>query len=247
MKSHNNCGLCQIDIENLSVTNRGDKIIENINLTFHCGELTAVIGRNGAGKTTLLQAIINERPYSGSITFKSHDDTAIKKPKIGYVPQQLVFDKSTPVSVADFMLSCKSSRPLWLGADKKHLEEIKERLESLECGYLWDRPLGNLSGGEIQKVLLLTALDPMPDLLILDEPVSGVDAAGLDMFYKRITTIRDQYHIAIILVSHDLNLIRQYADSAVLIDKTVVAQGDVDEVFASEAFKQLFGYLREEK
>lgn len=62
MKSHNNCGLCQIDIENLSVINRGDIIIENINLTFHCGELTAVIGRNGAGKTTLLQAIINERP-----------------------------------------------------------------------------------------------------------------------------------------------------------------------------------------
>ena len=87
----------------------------------------------------------------------------------------------------------------------------------------------------------------MPDLLILDEPVSGVDAAGLDMFYKRITTIRDQYHIAIILVSHDLNLIQRYADSAVLIDKTVVAQGDVDEVFASDAFNQLFGYLREEK
>ena len=105
MKSHNNCGLCQIDIENLSVINRGDIIIENINLTFHCGELTAVIGRNGAGKTTLLQAIINERPYTGSITFKSHDDTAIQKPKIGYVPQQLVFDKSPPVSVADFMLS----------------------------------------------------------------------------------------------------------------------------------------------
>ena len=85
------------------------------------------------------------------------------------------------------------------------------------------------------------------DLLILDEPVSGVDAAGLDMFYKKITTIRDQYHIAIILVSHDLNLIQRYADSAVLIDKTVVAQGDVDEVFASDAFNQLFGYLREEK
>ena len=246
MKSHNNCGLCRLDIEGLGVKSHGDIIIQDINIALHCGELTAVIGRNGAGKTTLLQAIINERPYSGSITFKSHDDTEIKKPKIGYVPQQLFFDKSTPVSVSDFMLSAGGSRPLWLGADRTRRREVEKRLESLECGYLCDRPLGNLSGGEIQKVLLLTALDPMPDLLILDEPVSGVDAAGLDMFYKKITAIRDEYHIAIILVSHDLELIRKYADRAVLIDRTVTAYGDVEEVFASQAFRNAFGYTGEE-
>ena len=83
----------------------GDIIIHDINITLHCGELTAIIGKNGAGKTTLLQAILGERPHNGKITFKSHDDAAIKAPKIGYVPQQLVFDKSTPVSVSDFMLS----------------------------------------------------------------------------------------------------------------------------------------------
>ena len=82
----------------------------------------------------------------------------------------------------------------------------------------------------------------MPDLLILDEPVSGVDQSGLDLFYKKITSIRDEYHIAILLVSHDLNLIKQYADRAVLIDKTVVEDGSVDDVFKTEAFNKAFGY-----
>lgn len=242
MKSHNNCGLCCIDIKDLCVTNHGDKIIDNINITLHCGELTAIIGRNGAGKTTLLQSIINERPYTGSITFKSHMNTEIKKPKIGYVPQQLTFDKSTPVSVADFMLSTVAKRPIWLGGEKSRIKDIENRLESLKIGYLLNRPLGSLSGGEIQRVLLLTALEPMPDLLILDEPVSGVDQSGLDLFYKKITSIRDEYHIAILLVSHDLNLIKQYADRAVLIDKTVVEEGSVDDVFKTEAFNKAFGY-----
>lgn len=241
--NHNHCGLCRIELEDLSVINKKDVIIENINLTFHCGELTAIIGKNGAGKTTLLQAILEERSHTGNIIFRKHDDTAIKKPRIGYVPQQLVFDRSTPVSVADFMLSGKTNRPLWLGADKKQLDEIEKRLDTLECGYLLNRPLGNLSGGEIQRVMLLAATDPMPDLLILDEPVSGVDMTGLDMFYKNITYLRDTYHIAIILVSHDLSLIRKYADKAVLIDKTVVAQGDIEDVFNTKAFKNAFGYL----
>ena len=111
MINHNNCGLCRVDIENLSVENRGDIIIHDINITLHCGELTAIIGKNGAGKTTLLQAILGERAHNGKITFKSHDDTAIKAPKIGYVPQQLVFDKSTPVSVSDLCFQPKQNAP----------------------------------------------------------------------------------------------------------------------------------------
>ncbi len=240
---HNNCGLCRVDIQNLYVKNHNDIIINNINLSLHCGELTAIIGRNGAGKTTLLKAIINERSYSGNIVFKSHDDKIIKKPVIGYVPQQLIFDKSTPISVSNFMLSAKNSRPVWLSTTKNNSNDIKQKLKELECEYLYDRSLGNISGGELQKVLLIMALDPMPDLLILDEPVSGVDAVGLDIFYKKIISIRDKYHIAIVLVSHDLNIIKQYADRAILIDKTVIAQGSVDYVFSSKAFKNSFGLI----
>lgn len=119
-------------------------------------------------------------------------------------------------------------------------------LEEMECGYLAERRLGALSGGELQRVLLALATDPVPDLLVLDEPVSGVDQAGLDLFYKRVTELRDRQHMAVLLVSHDLGLIREYADKVVLLDKTVVAEGEADEVFRTEAFRDAFGFGGEE-
>ena len=149
-------------IELSGLTKRyADFALGPVNLTLPGGAILGLIGENGAGKTTLLQSIINERPYTGSITFKSHMNTEIKKPKIGYVPQQLTFDKSTPVSVADFMLSTVAKRPIWLGGEKSRIKDIENRLESLKIGYLLNRPLGSLSGGEIQRVLLLTALEPL--------------------------------------------------------------------------------------
>ena len=121
MINHNSCGLCRIDIENLSVKSGSDILIDDINISLHCGELTALIGKNGAGKTTLLKAILGERQYSGKITFVSHTDGKIKRPSIGYVPQYMTFDKSTPVSVADFMIACKSNRPVWFGTKKEDI------------------------------------------------------------------------------------------------------------------------------
>ena len=129
---------------------------------------------------------------------------------------------------------------------KKMQAHIREILEDMECGYLAERRLGALSGGELQRVLLALATDPVPDLLVLDEPVSGVDMAGLDLFYKRVTELRDKQHMAILLVSHDLGLIRKYADRVVLLDKTVVAQGDANKVFATDAFREAFGFSFEE-
>ena len=103
MSVHNNCGLCRVNIENLSVYDGSEAIISGVNMEFHCGELTALIGKNGSGKTTLIKAILGERPHTGKITYLDHEDGKIKKLTTGYVPQQLAFDKSSPVSVLDFM------------------------------------------------------------------------------------------------------------------------------------------------
>ena len=242
-KIHNSCGLCKIDIKNLTVTSGSDTLLDNINLDFHCGQLTALIGKNGAGKTTLIKTILGERNFTGNISYKEHNEKDIKRPIIGYVPQQLSFDKNTPVSVLDFMIATNSNRPVWLFHKKSQREKIKEQLEKLNCSHVIDRKLGDLSGGELQRVLLATALEPMPDFLILDEPVSGVDVNGLDIFYKTVSELRDNYHIAIHLASHDLSLIKKYADKVVLLDKTVIESGDVDTVFKTDAFKKTFGFM----
>ncbi|MCI8629427.1 MAG: metal ABC transporter ATP-binding protein [Firmicutes bacterium] len=247
MNVHNSCGLCRVEIENLSVKSRKDILLDNVNLEFHCGQLTALIGRNGAGKTTLLKAILGEKKYTGKIHYEKHDGKEMKNIIIGYVPQQLLFDKSMPVSVADFMMATKTKKPVWLGYSKQQKQNLKNRLQEMDCEHILDRKLGDLSGGELQRVLLTMAIEPMPDLLILDEPVSGVDATGLDLFYKKVTYLRNTYHIAVLLVSHDLALIRRYADKVVLLDKTVAEQGDAEDVFQTKAFQQTFGYFAGEE
>lgn len=247
MNVHNSCGLCRVEIENLSVKSGKDILLDNVNLEFHCGQLTALIGRNGAGKTTLLKAILGEKKYTGKIHYEKHDGKEMKNIVIGYVPQQLLFDKSMPVSVADFMMATKTKKPVWLGYSKQQKQNLKNRLQEMDCEHILDRKLGDLSGGELQRVLLTMAIEPMPDLLILDEPVSGVDATGLDLFYKKVTYLRNTYHIAVLLVSHDLALIRRYADKVVLLDKTVAEQGDAEDVFQTKAFQQTFGYFAGEE
>lgn len=243
---HNSCGLCSIEMKHITVVSGEDTLLEDVNLTFHCGELTALIGKNGAGKTTLLRTLLGERRYQGRISFTDHHGTVLPVPRIGYVPQHLDFDRSMPVSVSDFIAAARGSRAVWLGKNKKKKGSIKKMLEEMDCSYLAERRLGALSGGELQRVLLALATDPVPDLLVLDEPVSGVDLAGLDLFYKRVTQLRDQQHMAVLLVSHDLGLIRQYADKVVLLDKTILAEGDADAVFQTEAFLDTFGFSKEE-
>lgn len=243
MSIHNACGLCHIEMKDITVKKGKDILLEGVNTFFHCGELTALIGKNGAGKTTLLRSLLGEYAYEGSISFRSHDNGEMKRPQIGYVPQHLIFDHSMPVSVLDFMMAAKGNRPVWLGHGKKERELVKQRLDALECGHIIHRRLGELSGGELQRMLLAMAIDPMPDLLILDEPVSGVDALGLELFYQTVCQLRDQHHLAILLVSHDLGLIRKYADRVVLLDKRVLEEGEVKDVFASAAFGRAFGFF----
>lgn len=246
MKIHNSCGLCKIKLEHLSVISEGDVLLEDVNLEFHCGQLTALIGRNGAGKSTLLKAILGQKAYQGNIQFENHLGGKAERPKIGYVPQQLEFDKNMPVTVNDFFTAAATNSkgfrlPIWLKSPDP--APCKEALEKMDCDDLAGKRLGDLSGGELQRVLLALATTPVPDLLILDEPVSGVDATGLDLFYRRVADLLKHYHMAILLVSHDLSLIRRYADKVVLLDKKVVAEGTPLEVFSSTPFQESFGYL----
>ena len=246
MSIHNNCGLCKASVVNLSVYDGDEAIIYDVNMEFHCGEITALIGKNGSGKTTLIKALLGERPHTGNITYLDHKDGKIKKLTIGYVPQHLLFDKNAPVSVLDFMAAAVGSKPVWLGHSKAMRSSIQKRLESFSAGHVIDRPLGELSGGELQRVLLAMAIEPLPDLLILDEPVSGIDINGLDTFYRKGSELRNKYHMAILLVSHDLSLIKSFADRIILMDKTVIAQGTPDEVYETKASADTFGYTIKE-
>ncbi len=240
MASENGCGLCKITVDKLGVKKGRDVILSDVSFELHCGELTAVIGANGAGKTTLVKAVINEIPHEGSVKYSSHHGDEINKITIGYVPQYLDFDRSAPITVEDFLLVGRTNSPVCFFRNKKLSSQLNEILESVGCLELKKRKLGELSGGELQRVMLANALYPLPELLILDEPVSGVDAMGSEAFYEAISNLKHNYHMAIAMVTHDLGIVKEFADNVVLINKTVLKSGTAEQVFASTEFNDVF-------
>ena len=230
---------CCLKVQNVSVKIGGDKILRDVNLHVHCGQMVALIGPNGAGKSTLLKALLGEREFDGNIIF-SVPGSRRAKARIGYVPQSPNFDPGDPVSVADLFTCCLSRRPAFLGASKKDRELIEECLERVHGEELIDKRVGTLSGGELQRVLLALALEPMPNILILDEPLSGVDIEGQTGLMDMLDEIRRDYDLSILMTTHDFSMLGRYADRVVLIDHEVKCQGTPAEVLDSPEFRTAF-------
>ena len=234
------CGhSCCLRVENMSVQIGGDRILKNVNLHVHCGEMVALIGPNGAGKSTFLKAVLGQRDYTGTIAF-SEPGQRSRKPRIGYVPQSPAFDPSDPVSVADLFACCMSKRPAFLGLGKSMRELVLECLDRVHGKELIDKRVGTLSGGELQRVLLALALEPMPNILILDEPLSGVDIEGMENLMDMLDEIRETYDLSILMTTHDFSMLPRYADQVVLIDHGIKIQGTPKEVLESEEFYRAF-------
>ncbi len=256
--------VCCTMIEHLGVKAGGETILDDINLHLHCGELTAIIGRNGAGKSTFMKALLNVIPHTGTIRFESektladcadpnvdrknrflprHKKSSPKTPRFGYVPQSLSTESGNPVCVEDLVLSCISSRPVWIKHRKSDRERVREILSYTNAQNLAARRVCDLSGGELQRVMLALAINPVPDILLLDEPVSGVDRAGLKSFYELVSSLRRDYDITILLISHDLDLVAKHADRVVFINDTKAQVGTVEQIYKSKDFTEVFGHI----
>lgn len=234
------CGhSCCLRIQNLSVKIGKDSILRNVNMHLHCGQIVALIGPNGAGKSTLLKAVLGEREYEGIISF-SVPGQRNRKPIIGYVPQSPTFDPGDPVTVADLFACCMSRRPAFLGLSKGTRKHVLTCLERVHGEDLIDKCVGTLSGGELQRVLLALALDPIPNILILDEPLSGVDVEGMDILMDMLDELRQDYDLSILMTTHDFGMLPRYADQVVLIDHAVIEQGSAEEVLNSSGFQNIF-------
>ena len=226
------CGFHCIKVNHLGVWFSEQEILKDVNLHMHCGSLNAIIGKNGAGKSTLIRAMLGDIPHTGDIEFRDTKDGRMQNLKIGYVPQSINIEKNTPVSVYDLLASYESRYPVFLP-----IFEAEELIDKQVC---------NLSGGQLQRVLLALAVMDEPNLLLLDEPVSGIDQNGMELFFKTMDYLKKHYDLAIILISHDLDYVARYADHVVLLDKTVLRQGTVKEVYESSEFERIFSAGKEE-
>ena len=241
---------CCLKLEGVSVRLGGDDILENVSFHLHCGEIAALIGPNGAGKSTLFKCILGQMPHRGTITFSPAGGPAIRladgeviggqRPLVGYVPQSPVFDRGDPVSVLDFFTAATSKWPVCLPVPRRYRDKAAACLARVHGEELLDRPMGALSGGQLQRVLLALALEPVPHILILDEPLSGVDIEGEHQLLEMLDELRTQYDLSIFLSTHDFATLEQYADKVILLKKQVLKAGTPEEVLTSPEFYETF-------
>ena len=232
-------GACCLRVEHLGVDMGGADILRDVSFHLHCGQIVALIGPNGAGKSSLFKAVLGQIPHSGTIEFQQAGGKHTR-PLIGYVPQSPAFDRGDPVSVFDFFSAAISKYPVFLPSPRRLRARVAECLSRVHGEGLLDRRMGALSGGELQRVLLALALEPLPHILVLDEPLSGVDIDGEKQMMDMLDEIRTRYDLSILLSTHDFATLNQFADKVILLKSEVLKVGTPDEVLSSPEFQEVF-------
>src|SRR3954451_21184850 len=233
-----------VSIRDLHVELGGRPILNGVNAELERGQISALIGMNVSRKTTLLRTLVKEVPYTGRIDFHcGHDHRRPTPEHVGYVPQKLRVEANLPLTVADLLGLALLRRPLFLGIGRRARQRMEQLLARVWLGpEFLDRPVEKLSGGELQRVLLALALEPHPELLLLDEPAAGIDFQTSEGFYELLADLNRQTGVTILLVSHELNVVNRHAHHVLCLkDGRVQCQGPPQEMLRQDALLQTFG------
>jgi zinc transport system ATP-binding protein len=213
-----------LKVKNLKVRMDSQNIIENLSFQVKRGDVVTILGPNGAGKTVLFRTLLGLIPYEGEIEWKSGI-------KIGYVPQRLPFIKDIPLSVNDFFKLKKSSG-----------KETKEILNSV--GFREDfqkKKIGDISSGQFQRILIAWALIKNPQVLLFDEPTTGIDISGEETIYNLLTKLKQERSLTILLVTHDLSVVYKFSTNVICLNKYLVCHGPPREVLTLESLREIYG------
>jgi zinc transport system ATP-binding protein len=213
-----------LKVTDLGVELEGEKIINNLSFEVKRGDVLTILGPNGAGKTVLLKTLLGLLPYKGEIEWE-------KNIKIGYVPQRLPFIKDVPLSVKDFLKLKKSSE-----------KEIKEILISV--GFkenLLEKKMGDLSSGQFQRILIAWSLIEKPQVLLFDEPTTGIDIEGEETVYRLLVKLKGERELTILLVTHDLSVVYTFSNYVICLNKQPICCGFPQEILTPENLQKLYG------
>lgn len=218
-----------VEINNLTVKYPDVKALEDVSFVVNEGDFLGIIGPNGAGKSTLFDAMLNlNTKYEGTIRFFGQDIKKSKKylKEIGYVPQKPLFEKNFPVTVRDVVQMGVRNE-----SNNKKIDEVLQQLWIHELG---KRRIGELSGGQQQRVFIAKALISNPKILILDEPVTGIDQQSMELFYSILRELNSKQKITIIWSSHDLDAVNKLANHVACLNRTLFFHGESEEFFSDD-------------
>lgn len=232
-----------VSIRDLRVELGGRAVLDGVTATILRGRMTALIGLNGSGKTTLLRALVREYPFRGEIRFHcGHDHSQPTPQHIGYVPQKLVLDAKLPLTVKDLLALALSRRPLFLGIPRRVNATIADLLTRVGMSDHVNTPVEGLSGGQLQRVLLGLALEPQPELLLLDEPAAGIDFKDQQKFYDLIADLNRSSGVTVLLVSHELSMVSRHAHHVLCLrDGKIQCEGPPEEILTPHNLTLTFG------
>lgn len=220
-----------IEVSHLSVTFNGRVVLNDLNFIVRRGEIIALVGPNGSGKTTLIRAILGFVPYCGRVLVYGRPVQSGLR-NIGYVPQRFEFDRTVPITVGEFLKLSFPTIPR---------RKILHVLLEVDLKDYEDRPIGLLSGGQLQRVLIARALAGDPSLLFLDEATSEVDMAGAKSFYDIISHLRTVHQTTVMLVSHEINMVYKFADQIVCLNRDLICFGKPKKAITKEVLEKLYG------
>lgn len=221
-----------LHVADISVHLDREKILDDISFEVKQGEALAIIGPNGAGKTMLFRALLGLAPHDGVIEWK-------KGIRIGYVPQKFFVEKSFPITVQEFFL-LKSTR-FWM-PNQDFLAHLEHELSlvGLKKDILL-KPLHELSGGQLQRILISWAMLNHPDVLLFDEPTAGIDVGAEETIYTILHKLQRDRGTTVLLISHDLNIVYRYADKVLCVNKAMICHGKPEDVLTPKDLVRIYG------
>jgi len=221
-----------IELEHVSIQREGRLVVDDVSLAIAAGSVHVVIGPNGAGKSTLLSAVLGQTAFAGAIRMHFR-----KGGRIAYVPQTFVADRTLPITVGEFLALGRQRWPVCLGVRAATHVRIATILDQIGLPGMARRRIGELSGGELRRVLIGNAIEPAPEVLLCDEPATGLDPAAVEQLDALLCGLRDDHGTTVLMVSHDRAQVRRIADAVtrlhVRLDRTGTAAELLDQVEAS--------------
>lgn len=234
-----------IQLEDVNFSYGGNPVLEGVSFSVEKGDYLGIIGPNGGGKTTLLKIILGLiEPDSGVVRIMGHDIHNLKdRSVVGYVPQRIgAAHHPFPATVEEVVAS---GRIVKVGILKKFSATDRAAIEhAIEMAGIKEyrkRLIGNLSGGEMQKVFIARALAGEPKILILDEPTTGVDVGSQKKFYEFLAKLNHEHHLTIMFVSHDVDIVSNEAKTIICLNRNLVCEGPADKIMNEEIIKKLYG------